>query len=56
MAADHLVPGRAWASVAIPDSKVYGAKMGPTSGRQDPGEPQVGHVNLAIWDAFDKYF
>ena len=24
--------------------------MGPTWGRQDPGGPHVGHVNLAIWD------
>ena len=23
--------------------------MGPTWGRQDPGEPHVGHMNLAIW-------
>ena len=34
----------------IPDSKVHGANMGPTWGRQDPGGPHVGHVNLAIWD------
>ena len=33
---------------AIPDSKVAGANMGPTSGRQDPGRPQVGPSNLAI--------
>ena len=32
-----------------PDSKVHGANMGPTWGRQDPGGPHVGHVNLAIW-------
>ena len=31
-----------------PDSKVYRAIMGPTSGRQDPGEPHVGPMNLAI--------
>ena len=36
----------------IPDSKVHGAKMGPTWGRQDPGGPRVGHMNLAIWDMF----
>ena len=36
----------------MPDSKVHGANMGPTWGRQDPGGPHVGHVNLAIWDAF----
>ena len=34
----------------IPDSKVHGANMGPTWGRQDPGGPCVGHVNLAIDD------
>ena len=33
-----------------PDSKVHGANMGPTWGRQDPGGPHVGHMNLAIWD------
>ena len=32
-----------------PDRKVYGANMGPTWGRQNPGGPHVGHVNLAIW-------
>ena len=35
---------------SIPDSKVHGAHMGPTWGRQDPGGSHVGHVNLAIWD------
>ena len=34
----------------IPDSKVHGANMGPTEGRQDPGGPHAGPVNLAIWD------
>ena len=33
----------------VPESKVHGAKMGPIWGRQDPGRPHVGHVNLAIW-------
>ena len=33
----------------VPDSKVHGANMGPIWGRQDPGGPHVGHVNLAIW-------
>ena len=32
-----------------PDSKVHGAYMGPTWGRQDPGGPHVGPMNLAIW-------
>ena len=34
----------------IPDSKVHGAIMGPIWGRQDPGGPHVGPMNLAIWD------
>ena len=33
-----------------PDSKVHGANMGPIRGRQDPGGPHVGPMNLAIWD------
>ena len=32
-----------------PDSKAYGANMRPTWGRQDPGEPYVGPMNLALW-------
>ena len=32
-----------------PGSKVHGANMGPTWGRQEPGEPHVGHMNRAIW-------
>ena len=32
-----------------PDSKVHGANVGPTWGRQDPGGPHVGHTNFAIW-------
>ena len=32
-----------------PDNKVYAANMGPTWGRQDPGGPHVGPMNLAIW-------
>ena len=34
----------------IPDSKVHGADMGPTWGRQDPGGTHVGPMNCAIWD------
>ena len=33
----------------FPDSKAHGANMGPTWGRQDPGGPHVGPMNLAIW-------
>ena len=32
-----------------PDSKVQGANMGLTWGRQAPGRPHVGPTNLAIW-------
>ena len=32
-----------------PDSKVCGANMGPIWGRQGPGGPHVGPMNLAIW-------
>ena len=35
-----------------PDSKVYGANMGPTWARQDPGGPHVIPMNLAIWEEF----
>ena len=31
------------------DSKVHEANMGPNWGRQDPGGPHVGPMNLAIW-------
>ena len=37
---------------SIPDSKVYGANMGPIWGRQDPYGPHVGLINLAIWDSY----
>ena len=36
--------------IHIPDSKVHGANMGPTWGRQDPGGPQIGPMNFGIWD------
>ena len=39
----------------IPDSKIHGANMEPNWGRQDPGGPDVGHINLAIWDATTKH-
>ena len=35
-----------------PDSKVHGANTGSTWGRQDPGGPCVGHMNLAVWNIF----
>ena len=33
-----------------PYSKVHGANMGPIWGRQDPGGPHVGPMNLVIWE------
>ena len=33
----------------FPDSKVDGANLGPTWGRQDPDGPLVSYMNLAIW-------
>ena len=33
-----------------PDSMVHGAILGPIWGRQDPGGPHVGPMNLAIWE------
>ena len=33
-----------------PDSKIHGANVGSTWGRQDPGGPHDGHTNLAIWE------
>ena len=32
-----------------PESKIQGANVGPTWGRQAPGGPHVGHMTLAIW-------
>ena len=42
--------------VDSPDSQVYGANMGPTWGRQDPGGPHVGPMNFAIWEIYSKHF
>ena len=35
--------------VPYPDSKVHGANMSPIWGRQNPGGPHVGPMNVAIW-------
>ena len=40
---DWTLKGRTY-----PDNKVQGANMGPMWGRQDPGGPHVGPMNLAI--------
>ena len=49
-----IFAGTFWALIGpwenIPDNKVHGDNMGPTGGRQDPGRPHVGHINIAIWD------
>ena len=37
-----------------PDSKVYGANMGPTGCRQDPGGSHVGPTKFAIWGFIAK--
>ena len=39
---------------SCPDSKIHGANMGPTWGRQDPGGAHVGHTNRAVWVALAK--
>ena len=38
-----------------PDSKVHGANMGPIWGRQDPGGPHVGPMNLVFWAVQHHY-
>ena len=45
-----------WSNVDwyIPDSTVHGANMGPIWGRQDPGGPHVGPMNLAIRDIIQR--
>ena len=37
------------------DSKILGANMGSTWGRQDPGGPHVGPMNLTIWVVLIKF-
>ena len=39
-----------WSSLI---ARFMGANMGPIWGRQDPGGPHVGLMNLAIWVYFD---
>ena len=43
------VKGWLYFTQVCPDSKVHGANMGPIWGRQDPGGPHVGPMNVAIW-------
>ena len=40
----------------FPESKVHGANMGPSWGRQDPSGPHVGHMKLAIWELVGKIY
>ena len=40
---------RWWCNDTYPDSNARGANMGPIWGRQDPGGPHVGPMNIAIW-------
>ena len=42
--------GPGWQYNTTPDSKVHGATMGANWGRQNPGAPHVGPLNLAIRD------
>ena len=49
MGPSYLYNGNLY-SGKTPDSKIHGANIGSTWGCQDPGEPHVGHTNLAIWD------
>ena len=51
LAGDDFSQRSNMASIAkiYPVSKVHGASMGPTWGRQAPGGHHVGPMNLAIW-------
>ena len=44
-----MMPALSSLRVSYTDSKVHGANMGPIWGRQDPGGPRVGPMNLANW-------
>ena len=43
------LPNHGHQYVDYPDSKVHGASMGPTWGRQEPGEAHGGTMSFAIW-------
>ena len=47
-----LISSSIYHCLTLPNSKVHGANMRPLWGQQDPGEPHVGPMNFAIWDAF----
>ena len=44
--------GQRYIPLSSPDSTVHGADTGPSWGRQDPGGPHVGPMNLTIWEHF----
>ena len=46
----HQISGSSDNPKPIPDSKVHGANMGPTSVLSAPGGPHGGPINLAIGD------
>ena len=47
---------RSWYWVlTYPDSKFHEANMGPIWGRQEPGGPHVGPMNLVIWVVIPEY-
>ena len=46
----HRKPINVTDAINSPDSKIYGANMGHIWGRQDPGGPHVGPMNLTIWE------
>ena len=45
----RLLAYTVYLGIIILFSKVHVAHLGPTWGRQDPGGPQVGHMNFASW-------
>ena len=45
----HYIAVKLQCMWCYPDSKVYGANMGPIWGRQDPAGRHVGPINLDIW-------
>ena len=47
----YKLAGRMRGQQVYPESKVYGANMGPIWDRQDPSGPHAGPMNFAIWVA-----
>ena len=40
--------------IHVPDSKAPGVNMGPICGRQGPGGPYVGPMNIDIWNGYQE--